>query len=170
MSNLQTLEPAMAYDLIPTDKEGNPKYTTLSEYNTIVNTQPRRQWIKANKYANNAKYLPIGVVEDLLSQLFPFWQVEQKGNTQILGNSIVISVDLKVYHPLLGQWLNYAGIGAVPIEVEKGAHPTDFTKINSKAMHKNVPAALSFAINNASKKIGKIFGSHLNRQQDEQIG
>jgi hypothetical protein len=169
MSNLKTIEPAMAYDLIPTDKQGNPKYTTLSEFNTIVNSTPRNSWVKKNKYAQNAKYLPIGIVEDLLSSLFPFWQVEQVGNAQILGNSVVISVALKVYHPLINQWLTYAGIGAVPIEVEKGAHPTDFTKINSKAMHKNVPAALSFAVNNASKKIGKLFGSHLNRGNDEQL-
>ena len=38
----------------------------------------------------------------------------------------------------------------------------DFEYINSKAMHKNVPAALSFAVNNAAKKIGRLFGSHLN--------
>lgn len=70
-----------------------------------------------------------------------------------------------VFNPLLGQWQKYAGVGAVPIEVAKDAHPTDFTKINSKAMHKNVPAALSFAVNNAAKKIGKLFGSHLNRNE-----
>jgi len=149
-------------ELLPLDVNGKPKYTNLQEFNSLVMSPPRNTWVKTNKFSQNAKYLPIRIVEELLTGIFPFWQVEQVGTTQILGNSIIISVNLKVYHPLLNQWLNFAGIGAVPIEVEKGAHPTDWTKLNSKAMHKNVPAAMSFAISNAAKKIGKIFGSHLN--------
>ena len=75
-----------------------------------------------------------------------------KGANKIIGNSVVVEVALKVYHPILKDWLSYPGIGAVPIEVEKGAHPVDFTKIKPKALHKNAPSALSFAINNAAKK------------------
>ena len=149
-------------NLIPTTADGNPKYTSISEFKNLVATSPRPEWVKVNKYSQNAKYLPIRIVEELLSEIFPFWQVEQVGETQILGNSVVVSVNLKVFNPLIGQWLSYAGIGAVPIEVKKDAHPTDFTQINPKAMHKNVPAALSFAVNNAAKKIGKLFGSQLN--------
>lgn len=152
--------------LIPKDKEGNPTYIDLCTYKKIINMSPKKSWVKTNPYANNAKYLPIGIVEELLNKIFPFWQVEQHGSPQILGNSIVISVNLKVYHPLLEQWLTYAGIGAVPIELERGAKPLEFDKINPKAMHKNVPAALSFAVNNAAKKIGKLFGSHLNRNEE----
>lgn len=153
------------YDLIPINKDGNPKYTSLSDFNGLINTSPRAKWVKQNKYSQNANYLPIRIVEELLSEIFPFWQVEQVGEPKILGNSVVISVNLRVFNPLIGQWLNYAGVGAVPIEVEKGSHPTDFTKINPKALHKNVPAALSFAVSNAAKKIGKLFGSHLNSNE-----
>lgn len=152
-------------DLIPVDKDGLPKYLTIQNFNALVNSAPRGSWVKTNKYSQNAKYLPIRIVEELLNEVFPFWQAEQKGEPTILGNSIIISVQLKVYHPLLGQWLSYPGVGAVPIEVAKGAHPTDFTKISPKALHKNVPAALSFAISNAAKKIGKLFGSHLNSNE-----
>lgn len=140
---------------------------TIADFKKVTNTKPRASWVKENPFAQNAKYIPIGIVEELLNKIFPYWQVEQNGQAQILGNSIVISVTLKVYHPVLKEWISYAGIGAVPIEVKSGAHPTDWTQINSKAMHKNVPAALSFAINNAAKKIGKVFGSHLNRQNQE---
>lgn len=149
-------------DLLPTSNDGNPKYTSISEFKALVSTSPRPQWVKVNKYSQNAKYLPIRIVEELLSEVFPFWQVEQLGEAKILGNSVVVSVTLKVYNPLIGQWLSYSGIGAVPIEVKSGAHPTDFTQINPKALHKNVPAALSFAVSNAAKKIGKLFGSSLN--------
>lgn len=177
---LTTVNPA--FDIIPVDPEGNPKYRNLQEFKALVNTSPRKSWIKTNKFSQNAKYLPIGIVEELLSGIFPFWQVEHHGEPKILGNSVVMSVHLKVFNPLLGQWQTYAGVGAVPIELEadkldkktgevikEGArNALDFERINSKALHKNVPAALSFAVNNAAKKIGKLFGSHLNR--DETIG
>lgn len=166
-AQLAILEPAM--ELIPLDSKGNPKYNNISDFKELVMSSPRNQWIKINKYSQNAKYIPIRIIEELLSEIFPFWQVEQIGNPQILGNSVVISVQLKVYNPLINQWLTYAGVGAVPIEVEKNAHPTDWTQLKPKALHKNVPAALGFAVSNAAKKIGKLFGSHLNSANDETI-
>lgn len=156
------------FSLIPTNSKGELKYKDLTEFKKLVNTKPMNKWISVNKYSQNAKYIPIGIIEELLSEIFPFWQVKQIGEPKILGNAVVISVDLQVFNPLLNQWLSYAGVGAVPIEVKSGAHPTDFTQINPKALHKNVPAALSFAVNNAAKKIGKLFGSHLNRNESIQ--
>lgn len=150
-------------------KNGEPVYKDLDTFRMIVNQPPKAAWIKTNKYSQNAKYLPIRVVEQLLNRMFPFYQVEQHGDVKILGNSVVVSVHLKVYNPLLNDWLTYAGIGAVPIEVEKGSSPIDFDKINAKAMHKNVPAAMSFAVSNAAKKIGRLFGSHLNNDLNEII-
>ena len=101
----------------------------------------------------------------MLNGLFPFVQVEQQGQPQILGNSVVISVQLKVYNPIIGQWMSYAGVGAVPIELEKNAKPLEFEKITPKGLHKNVPSALSFAVSNAAKKLGPLFGSHLNSKE-----
>ena len=151
------------------NKEGEVLYSNIQEYRKLLDTQPNKNWVKTNKYSQNAKYLPIRVVEQLLSKMFPFWQVEQHGEPKILGNSIVISVHLKVYHPLIKDWLTYAGVGAVPIEVQKDASPIEFDKINAKALHKNVPSAMSFAVSNASKKIGRLFGSHLNNDLNEII-
>ena len=142
-------------------------YQTISQYKELISRSPSREWVKTNPFSQNAKYLPIRVIEQLLYKVFPFWQAEQNGETKIIGNSIIVEVTLKVYHPVLKDWLSYPGIGAVPIEVEKGAHPVDFAKIKPKALHKNAPAALSFAINNAAKKIGRLFGAHLNSNQNE---
>lgn len=167
MEALQTTEQSRWDELIPTDAEGMPKYINMESYRKLINHDPKRNWIAVNKYAGNSKYIPIGVVEELLREIFPAWEAKQVGEPKILGNSVVVSVELRVLHPILRQWLSYPGVGAVPIEVEKDAHPTDFTKINSKALHKNVPAALSYAINNAAKKIGRIFGAHLNRKDSE---
>ena len=162
------------YNLIPLDGEGNPKYETLQDFKNLIKKNPSESWVKTNPYSQNAKYLPIRIVEELLGEIFPFFQVEQQGEPKILGNSVVISVQLKVYNPILNQWMSYAGVGAVPIELERAKYDKagvqtsgarnniDFEYINSKAMHKNVPAALSFAVNNAAKKIGRLFGSHLN--------
>ena len=162
------------YSLIPLDGEGNPKYKTLQDFKNLIKKNPSESWVKKNPYSQNAKYLPIRIVEELLGEIFPFFQIKQQGEPKVLGNSVVISVQLEVYNPILNQWMSYAGVGAVPIELEKpkydksgvqisGARNNiDFEYINSKAMHKNVPAALSFAVNNAAKKIGRLFGSHLN--------
>jgi len=133
-------------DLIPVTTEGTPKYVDVASFNKLVNTPPRPGWVKTNPYSGNARYLPIRIVEELLSEVFPFWEAEQVGEPKILGNSVVVSVQLRVFNPLINAWLTYPGVGAVPIEIQKGGHPTDFSKINPKALHKNVPAALSFAI------------------------
>lgn len=161
----QVLVKESPYSLIPLNGNGEPKYLDLASYKKLIDTSPRKAWIRQNKFSQNASYLPIRIVEELLNGVFPFWQVEHVGEPKILGNSVVISVQLKVYNPILNQWLSYAGVGAVPIEVKAGAHPTDFTQINPKALHKNVPSALSFAVSNAAKKIGRLFGSHLNSKE-----
>lgn len=167
MQDLQTIQDSRWEELLPLDAEGRAKYVNMDSYRKIINHDPKRHWIAVNKYAGNSKYVPIGIIEELLREIFPAWEAKQVGEPKILGNSVVISVELRVLHPILRQWVSYPGVGAVPIEVESGAHPTDFTKINSKALHKNVPAALSYAISNAAKKIGRIFGASLNRKDSE---
>lgn len=127
-----------------------------------MDKDPHPQWVRTNRYSNNAKYIPIRLVEQLLRTYFGTYQTEMIGQPVVIGNSVVVSVHLKVFHPILKEWLTYAGTGAVPIEVQKDAQPLEFEKINSKALHKNVPAAKSYAVSNAAKSIGKIFGSHLN--------
>lgn len=162
-------EPLHPMQLIPTGPKGQPKYTTLWELKELLNSSPRKRWIKANKYSNNAKYIPIRITEELLGSIFPAWETRIIDGPKILGNCVVVSVNLRVFNPILGEWLTYSGTGACPIELEKDAAPTDFTKIKPKALHKNVPAALGFATSNAAKKLGKIFGSHLNSKHDETI-
>ena len=163
MSNLVIKDEPLS--LIPIRKDGEPVYYDLPSYYAAINIDPPKKYIRVNKHSNNAKYLPIRVVEQMLAKLYPFWKAKQLGEPKIMGNSVVISVTLEVYHPLIQEWLSYPGVGAVPIELDKGSDPTDFTKIKPKALHKNVPAALSFAVSNAAKKIGRVFGSHLNDEE-----
>ena len=70
-------------DLIPLDSEGNPKYTNLSDFNALIMSSPRNSWVKTNPFANNSKYLPIRIVEELLTGIFPFW-LQQLNQTLLL--------------------------------------------------------------------------------------
>lgn len=148
----------------------NPEgFKSLYQFNEYLAKAPKKEWVQVNKHAQNAKYLPIRIVENLLRSFFGVYQVEMNGQPHIIGNSVVISVHLKVYHPILKEWLVFAGVGAVPIQLEAGASPLEFDKMKAKALHMNIPAAKSFAVSNAAKSIGRIFGSDLNNDEISQV-
>lgn len=135
------------------------KLRSMQAFNSILDRAPNPAWIKVN---NGVQYIPIRTVEDLLKSFFGVYQVEMVGEPKLIVNSVVVNVHLKVYYYLTNEWICYAGTGAVPIQTQKGAGPNEVDKIIPTALHKNVPAALSFAVSNAAKKIGKVFGSGLN--------
>lgn len=160
MSNqLAILEPNA--DLIPLDSEGNPKYSNINDFNKIMQTKPRKEWLEVKQ---GLKYLTITAIRDLLSELFPFWQVVPHGEPKLVANSIVVGVELKVFNPLINQWMTYYGVGAQPLQTDKGAHATEFDKIKYDSVHKAVGAAKSYAVKNAAKDLGRLFGQGLNRK------
>lgn len=145
-------------------QKNNEVHAQLAELNNLLDKQPSAKWIATrNIGGQQIGYIPIGQIEQLLRTYFGAYQVEMIGQPQLMANSVVVSVHLKVFNPIVGQWFTYAGIGAVPIQLNKDANPTDFTQIKHDALHKNAPAAKSFAISNAAKSIGRVFGSELNR-------
>lgn len=143
---------------------------SMVKFNQLLDKPPKPEWIKVNPYSNNSKYIPIRIVESLLRTFYVAHQIEQTFEPRVIGNSVVCCVRVRVMHPVLNEWMNYDGIGAVPIELKKDTeNPLDFTKINPKSLHKNIPAAFSFAVGNACKKMGRVFGSHLNNSGDEYL-
>jgi len=146
-----------------TKNEYKDKLEAMAAFNNVLDKHPKKEWIKDNR---GVFYIPIRVVEQTLRSFFGVYQVEMIGQPQVLANSVVCSVHLKVFHPVMQEWLIYAGTGAVPMQLDKGANVMEIDKLKRDALHKNLPAALSFAVSNASKKIGKIFGSHLNGIDD----
>jgi hypothetical protein len=142
----------------------------LHDFNTKLQKQPISKWVKQHQGMN---YLPIRIVEQLLRTVFGAYQIDWACPPQIIGNSVVCSIHLKVYHPILKEWLSYAGVGAVPIQLKSSSHKDgarhalDFERINPMALHKNIPAAKSFAVNNAAKQLGNIFGATLNANEEE---
>ena len=128
----------------------------------LLNQEPHKQWIKQHPFVKNLKYIPIERIEWLLTRIFINWRVEIKG-TQIIANSIAVTVKLHYQDVLTSEWNWTEGVGAAPIQTDKDAAATDFTKVKTSAVQIALPAAESYAIKDAAEKIGKIFGKDLNR-------
>jgi hypothetical protein len=133
----------------------------IVEFNKMLDHEPPKEWVKVNKNFDNSKYLPIRIVEALLKSVFGVYQVEESNPIRIVADNIIYSVSLKVYHPVIKEWITFSGVGAAPLRSnEKGI---------SIALHGNAPMARAFAVTNAAKSIGKLFGSALNNLEDEMI-
>lgn len=136
-----------------------------NELNVLLNQPPKGNWVKEHPFAHNVRYLPIERIEYLLTAIFINWSVEVK-QIQMIANSVVVTVRLHYRHPRRDEMLFQDGIGASPIQTEKGAAATDFTKVLNDAVMKAAPAAESYAIKDAAEKLGKLFGKDLNRKDE----
>lgn len=133
-----------------------------NDLNKLLNCEPPKQWLKNHPFAKGVKYLPIERVEYMLTKIFIRWQVEVKSVT-LLANSVVVVIRL-YYQDVLSQIMLFQeGIGAAPLQTDKGAGAVDFNAIKSDAVMKAAPAAESYAVKDAAEKIGKLFGKDMNR-------
>lgn len=114
------------------------------------------------------QHIPIGVIENLLKRyFFGLFKIEIVEHKMIV-NEICCHVRIHVFHPILRQWMFYDGISAVPVQQDAGTKVHQFMETKKKdALHKNLPAAYAFAVKNAAKKIGTIFGADLNRKHED---
>ena len=142
--------------------EGSVQLAKENDLNILLNQEPKKEWIKSHPMASGVKYVPIEVVEYLLTSIFVHWSVEVK-EIQVIANSSVVTIRLHYRHPS-GEMRWTDGIGACPIQTASGAPATDFTQVRSDAVMKSVPAAESYAVKDAAEKLGKIFGKDLNRK------
>lgn len=134
-----------------------------NKLNLILNSEPKSDWVKSHPFVKNLKYLPIERVEYLLTMIFTKWSVEIK-SVQLIANSVVVTIRLYVQNPITGQMDYQDGLGAMPIQIQKGSGATEFDKMNTSAIQIGSPAAESFAIKDAAEKFGRIFGKDLNRK------
>jgi hypothetical protein len=134
-----------------------------NELNILLNQPPNKTWVKEHPIAKGVKYIPIERVEYLLTRLFIKWRVEIK-QLQIIANSCVVTVRLHYQNIEDNEWSWQDGIGAAPLQTDKGAGAIEFDKIKNDAVMKAAPAAESYAVKDAAEKIGKIFGKDLNRK------
>jgi hypothetical protein len=148
-------------DLI-TETEDTIKQNALM---VILNQQPPATWLAEHPMIRGYKYIPIERVEWLLSRIFGKWWVEIK-ETAILANSVVVTVRLWVVNPLTGEHQFQDGIGAAPVQTDKGAGASDWNAVKSDGVQKAAPSAESYAIKDAAEKFGKIFGKDVSRKMN----
>ena len=138
-----------------------------NDLSLLLNQPPSDKWVRQHPFIKNVKYIPIQRIEWLLTRIFIKWRVEIK-STVIIANSVVVTVRLHYLDVVSNEWDWQEGIGAAPIQTDKDAAATDFSRVKTDAVMKAAPAAESYAVKDAAEKIGKLFGKDLNRA--DQIG
>lgn len=134
-----------------------------NELNILLNAEPKVGWVKEHPFVKNLNYIPIERIEWLLTMIFQKWKVEVKDVKQV-ANSVVVTVRLHVFNPVSGEWEYNDGIGASPLQVDKGAGAIDWNAIKSGSVQMAAPSAETYAVKDAAEKFGKIFGKDLNRK------
>jgi hypothetical protein len=154
---------------------------------------PHNSWIKKNRFANNAEYLPVDKIEYLLDCLFGQWKVEVLSATDN-GTNCTVTIRLHFEKPD-GQWSFHDGVASEPFKrdsispAEKATFDQllllvestpDLSKraqvlqtyydlkrsrpIKDDAVKGAYQIAKSYAIRDAADHLGKLFGRDLNRK------
>lgn len=129
----------------------------------LLNQDPPAKWLVQHPMIRDYKYIPIEKIEYLLTRIFGNFNVEIRG-TQIVANSVVVTVRLHVNNPISGEAMWQDGIGAAPIQTDKGAGATDWNAVKTDGVQKAAPAAETYAVKDAAEKFGKIFGRDVSRK------
>lgn len=155
----------MSYDLTKiVDEDSLLEFAKMDDFLEVLNIEPPESLIRPHPLQKGVRYIPIDKVEMMLTKIFQQWHVEILREGQLL-NSIYVSVRLHYHHPITNMWESQDGLGAVQIQVDKGANASNLAAIKPNAIMLGLPAAESFAVKDAAEKIGKIFGKDLNRRE-----
>jgi hypothetical protein len=132
-------------------------------YVTLMNQQPKQEWIKEHPFIKGYKYLPIERIEYLLKTIFKRYRIEITGQGTSF-NGVWVTVRVHYLHPITGEWDYHDGIGATQLQTAKGTSPADLGNINNGALSMAFPMAKTIAIKDAADHFGKLFGADLNRK------
>ena len=130
---------------------------------TLMNQQPKQEWVKDHPFIRGYKYLPIERIEYLLKTIFKSYKIEITGQGTSF-NGVWVTVRIHYLHPVSGEWLFHDGIGASQLQTAKGTSPADLNNINNGALSMAFPMAKTVAIKDACDHFGRLFGSDLNRK------
>lgn len=117
--------------------------------------------------AQDYDYIPIGIIEEALRQIF-FRQIDFiiKQSYRDL-NSFIVVASLKYKCPISLENREVDGIGAKALQQDAGSKIFDFNNtMKANALELGVAIAYSRAVKNAAKKLGKMFGANLNRDDE----
>ena len=109
----------------------------------LLHQPANRAWMKEHDFITvkvNGKwvkllYMPIDKVKFLLTRIFGLWRREIKSVQPFFNASLAI-VRIHVQNPLTGEWTWHDGVGAAPMQTDKGASATDASAL--KADRKSV--------------------------------
>jgi hypothetical protein len=130
---------------------------------TLMNQQPKVEWVKVHPFIKGYKYLPIERIEFLLKTIFKRYRIEITGQGQSF-NGVWVTVRVHYLHPLTGDWDFHDGIGASQLQTKSGTSPADLQNINNGALSMAFPMAKTIAIKDACDHFGNLFGADLNRK------
>jgi hypothetical protein len=148
----------------------------INIFNEALNQEPiiaknlKAEMIKKGLNAGSSQdfdYVSIAVVEEALRQIF-FRQVdfEIKQSYRDL-NSFIVVTSIRYKCPISQEYRVVDGIGAVKLQQDAGAKVQDFNfTMKANALELGVGIAYSRAIKNGAKKLGRLFGSNLNRDEE----
>lgn len=126
--------------------------------------------VRVNDRANNAFYVPVQVVEELLDYLFPnSWSIEPR-NTQWIANEIVGDGVLMI--DIGGIKRTIWGSAAVMMQHKSKTNggdgdPTNLSNKITNTLQKDYPHLKSEVLKSAAKMLGNVFGRNLNRKNED---
>lgn len=136
--------------------------------NTLLNHEPRKEWVKEHPFIKGHRYLPIDKVEYLLRKIFKHYRIEITGQGTAF-NGVWVTVRVHYFNPAVGEMSFVDGIGAAQLQTAKGTSPADLVNINNGAISMAFPIAKTLAIKDACQLIGNIFGGNLDRKDTIQF-
>lgn len=148
----------------------------IATFAQLLDTKPRPEWVKKNPFIKKEvggqkvpiDYLPTKVVRKLRWAIFPESKTEIIEVKNIF-NAIVATVRFHYRHPVSGEWMFEDGTSAMDVQTAKGAKAMDAASINANAVQKAAGAAKTYALKNALKEFGELFGGGLNDEIEYEI-
>lgn len=119
----------------------------IENLDEILNSEPKKEWLKEHPQVQGFMYLPIEKVEFLLTRLFKDVKVEIRS---VISSDNRAVVTVRIHFTKGGKETFLDGIGAAQINSKQTAEMA-------------FPLAKSLAVKDAGDWNGKIFGKDLNR-------
>lgn len=136
----------------------------VEQFQEYLNRQPKAEELFEHPHAKGYRYLPISHVQMELDQVFlGIWE-EVDFRWQIVGNEIVGTLHLRVFHPVAKVWITRIGTAATMIRQASGSKISDIDAKQKNALEMDFPHLKSDCLKSAAKSLGLSLGRDLNRK------
>lgn len=136
----------------------------VERFQIHLNRQPKADELFEHPHAKGYRYLPISYVQMSLDETFlGIWE-ETDFRWQIVGNEIVGTLHLRVFHPVARVWITRIGTAATMIRQASGSKISDIDAKQKNALEMDFPHLKSDCLKSAAKSLGLSFGRDLNRK------